>query len=107
MLDDVDGGKEGVSGDNGVKKSVDGGKDGCIGPHIIPYLNLVSPYFPHDRPLPQPVYLIPFLLQHPLKIGEGFRGTHHREKAFEGDQELYQLLLIRKRPLLAIYAARE
>jgi hypothetical protein len=49
--------------------------------------------------------LVPLLLHHPLKISGGLRGTHHRKEALEGDQELYQLLLIRKRPLLAMRPA--
>jgi hypothetical protein len=33
------------------------------------------------------------------------RGTHDRKEALEGDQEFYQLLLIRKRPLLSMRPA--
>ncbi len=33
------------------------------------------------------------------------RGTHRRKETLEGDQVLYQLLLIRKRPLLAMWPA--
>jgi hypothetical protein len=56
-------------------------------------------------PFPMSMYLVPLLFHHPLKIGGGLRGTHHRKKALEGDQELSQLLLIRKRPLLAMRPA--
>ncbi len=48
------------------------------------------------------MYFIPLLLLHPLKVGEGLRGTHDGKKALEGDQELYQLLLIGKRSLPAM-----
>jgi hypothetical protein len=41
----------------------------------------------------------------PLQIRGGLRGTHDRKEALEGDQELYQLLLISKRPLLAMRPA--
>jgi hypothetical protein len=79
VVDNVDCGEERASGDNGVEESVDGGKSGCVSPHIIPYLNLVSPYGPSDSPLPEPVYLIPLLLNYPLYIDGSFRGTHHRQ----------------------------
>ncbi len=46
------------------------------------------------------------LLHHPLMVSGFFRGTHNREETLgEGDQELYQLLLISKRPLLAMRPA--
>ncbi len=48
------------------------------------------------------MHLVPLLLHYPLKVSEGFRGTHNREKTLEGDQEIYQLLLISKRLLLAM-----
>jgi hypothetical protein len=105
VIDYVDGGDERMSGDNGVKEGVDGGKGGCVGPYLVFYIYLVSPYCPSYSPLPQSGYLIPLLLHHPLKIGGGFRGPHHRKEALEGDQKLYQLLLIRKRPLLAMRPA--
>ncbi len=46
--------------------------------------------------------IVPLLLHHPLKVSGGFRGAHNREETLEGDQEVYQLLLISKRPLLAM-----
>ncbi len=38
IIDNVDGGHEGVGGDNGMKKSVDGGKGDCVGPYFVVYL---------------------------------------------------------------------
>ncbi len=74
-----------MSGDARMEKSVDGGKAGCVGPDCIAYNYLAPPI--------EPVNLIPLLLYHPLKRWS-FCGTHHRKEALEGDQELYQLLLI-------------
>ncbi len=88
-----------------MKKSVDSGKGGCVGPYFVVYLYSVTSYSPSRSSLPQSVHLIPLLLHHPLEIGGSLRGTHHREYALEGDQELYQLLFIRKRPLLAMRPA--
>ena len=88
-----------------MKKSVDSGKGGCVCPYFIVYVYLVSPYSPSHSPLSKPIHFVPLLLHHPFKIGGGFRGTHHRKEALEGDQKLYQLLLIRKRPLLAMRPA--
>ncbi len=105
VIDNVDGGHEGVGGDNGMEESVDSGKGGCVSPHVIIYVYLVSSYRPSHSSLPQSVHLVPLLLNHPLEIGGGLRGTHHRKQALEGDQELYQLLFIRKRPLLAMRPA--
>jgi hypothetical protein len=105
VIDNVDGGHEGVGRDNGMKKSVDCGKGGCVGAYVVVYLYSVSSYSPSDSCLSQSVHLIPLLLHHPLEIGGGLRGTHHREEALEGDQELYQLLFIRKRPLPAMWPA--
>ncbi len=87
-----------------MKKSVDCGKGGCVGAYVVVYLYSVSSYYysPSDSSLSQSVHLIPLLLYHPLEIGGGLRGTHHREEALEGDQELYQLLFIRRRPLPAM-----
>ncbi len=51
------------------------------------------------------MHLVPLFLHHPLKVSGFFRGTHNREETLEGDQELYQLLLISKRPLLAMRPA--
>ncbi len=78
-----------MSGDDRMEESVDSAKGGCVGPHIIAHSYLVSPYCSSYSPLSEPVYLIPLLLHHPLKIGGFFRGTHHRKEALEGDQELY------------------
>jgi hypothetical protein len=75
-----------VSGDDGMEEGVDGGKGGCVGPDSISYNDLVAPYRSSHFSLSQSVYLIPLLLHHPLKIGGGFRGTHHRKEALEGDQ---------------------
>ncbi len=102
VIDNVDGGHEGVGGDNGIEESVDSGKGGCVGPYLIVYLYSVSSYRSSHSSLPQSVHLVPLLPNHPLEIGGGLCGTHDRKQALEGDQELYQLLFIRKRPLLAM-----
>ncbi len=105
VIDNVDGGHEGVGGDNGMDENVDSGKGGCVGPYFIIYVYLVSSYRPAHSPLCKSMHLVPLLLHHPLKVSGGFRGTHNREKTLEGDQELYQLLLISKRSLLAMRPA--
>ena len=46
IIDYVDGGHAGVSGDNGVEEGIDSREGGGIGPHIIPYHYSVSPYRP-------------------------------------------------------------
>ncbi len=79
IIDHVDGGHEGVGGDNVMKKSVDSGKGGCVGPYFVVYLYAVSSYRPSHSSLPQSVHLVPLLLNHPLEIGGGLRGTHHRK----------------------------
>ena len=105
VIDNVDGGHEGVGRNNGMEESVDSGKGSCVGPYFIVYLYSVSSYRPSHSSLPQSVHLVPLLLNHPLEIGGGLRGTYDRKQALEGDQELYQLLFIRKRPLLAMRPA--
>ena len=69
VIDNVDGGHEGVGGDNGMEESVDSGKGGCVGPYLIVYLYSVSSYRPSHSSLPQSVHLVPLLLNHPLEIG--------------------------------------
>ncbi len=88
-----------------MKESIDGGEGGCVGPYLVVDFYYVSPYRPSHSPLPKSMYLIPLLLDHPLEISGGLRGTHDRKEALEGDQELYQLLFIRKRALLAMRPA--
>ena len=66
IIDNVDGGHEGVGGDNGMKKSVDSGKGGCVCPYFIVYVYLVSPYSPSHSPLSKSIYFVPLLLHHPL-----------------------------------------
>ncbi len=105
IIDYVDGGHAGVSGDNGVEEGIDTREGGGVGPHIIPYHYSVSPYCPSNPPLSQSMHLIPLLLHHTLKVSGVLRGTHDRKETLEGDQELDQLLLIRKRPLLAMRPA--
>ena len=51
VIDYVDGGHERMSGDNGMEEGVDGGKGGCVGPYLIAYNDLVSPYRPSYSPL--------------------------------------------------------
>ena len=81
IIDYVDGGHAGVSGDNGMEEGIGSREGGGVGPHIIPYHYSVSPYRPSDPPLSQSVYLVPLLLHHPLEIGGGLRGTHDRKRA--------------------------
>jgi hypothetical protein len=95
VIDNVDGGHEGVGGDNGMEKSVDIGKGRCVDPYFIIYVYLISSYRPSHSPLPKSMHLVPLLLYHPLKVSGGLRGTHDRKETLKGDQELYQLLLIR------------
>ncbi len=84
---------------------VDSGKGDCVGPYFILDVYLVSCYHPSHFPLSKSMHLVPLLLHHPLKVSGVFRGTHNRKETLEGDQELYQLLLISKRPLLAMRPA--
>ena len=51
------------------------------------------------------MYFIPLLLHHPLKVGGVLHGMHDGKEALEGDQELYQLLLIGKRSIPAMRPA--
>ena len=95
----------GVDGHNGVEESIDGGKGSGVGSYIVLYIYLVSSYCPSYPPLPQSVHLIPLLFNYPLKIGGGLGWANDRKEALEGDQELYELLFIRKRPLLTIRSA--
>ena len=97
--------KELVETYNRVEESIDGGEGSCVGPYLVVDFYSVSPYRPSHSPLPKSMYLFPLLLDHPLEISGGLRGTHHRKQALEGDQELYQLLFIRKRLLLAMRPA--
>jgi hypothetical protein len=96
-----------VGGDNVAKESVDSEKGDCVGPYFIVYVYLVSSYRPSHSPLSKSMHLVPLLLHHPLEVSECFRGTHNREETLEGDQEFYQLLLISKRPLLAMRPAND
>ena len=83
-----------------IVESVDSGKGGCVGAYFIIYVYLVFSYRPSHSPLSKSMHLVPLLIHHPLKVSGFFRGTHNREETLEGDQELYQLLLIGKRSLL-------
>ncbi len=94
-----------VGGNNGVEDGTDGGKGSGVGAYIVLYIYLVSPYCPSDSPLPQSVHFIPLLFFYSLKIGGGLGGADDRKEAFEGDQELYELLFICIRPLLAMRSA--
>ncbi len=79
IIDNADGGHEGVGGDNGMEESADSGKGGCVGLYLVVYLYSVSSYRPSHSSLPQSVHLVPLLLNHPLEIGGGLRGTPHRK----------------------------
>ncbi len=96
-----------VGGDNGVEEGVDGGKGGGVGAYIVVYIYLVSAYRPSNSPLSQFEHFIPLLFHYSqfLKIGGGLGGADDRKEALEGDQELNELLFIRKRSLLAMRAA--
>jgi hypothetical protein len=95
-----------VGRDNGImEESVYSGKGGCVSPDLVVHVYFVSPYSPSDSPLSKSMHLVPLLLHHPLKVSGVFRGTHDRKETLEGDQELNQLLLISKRPLLAMRPA--
>ncbi len=50
ISDNVDGGHEGVGGDNGMEESVYSGKGGCVSPDFIVYIYFVSPYSPSHSP---------------------------------------------------------
>ena len=84
-----------------MEEGIDGGKGGCVGPDIILYVYLVSPYRPSHSSLSKSGHFIPLLFYYSLKIGGGLGGANDREEALEGDQELDELLFVRKRPLLA------
>ncbi len=79
IIDNVDGGHEGVGRDNGMKESVDSGKGGCVDPYFVVYLYSVSSYSPYHSSLPHSVHLVPLHLNHPLEIGGVLRGTHHKK----------------------------
>ncbi len=88
-----------------MEESVYSGKGDCVIPDFIVYVYFVSFYSSSHSPLSMSMYLIPLLLHHPLKVSWGLRDTHERKETLEGDQELYQLLLICKRSLLAMRPA--
>ena len=88
-----------------MEEGIDGGKGGGVGAYIVVYIYLVSAYRPSHSPLPQSIDFIPLLLHYSLKIGGGLGGADDREEALEGDQELDELLFIRKRPFLAMRPA--
>ncbi len=94
-----------MGGDNGVEEGIDGGKGSGVGAYIVLYIYLVSAYRPSNSPLPQPVHFIPLLFHYSLKIGGGLGWADDRKEALEGDEELNELLFIRKRPLLAMRPA--
>ncbi len=81
------------------------GKGGGVGSDCILDFNLVSPYCPSHSPLSQPIHFIPLLLDYSLEVGRGFSGANDRKEALAGNQELDELLFVRKRPLLAMLAA--
>jgi hypothetical protein len=62
IIDYVDGGHAGVSGNNRVEEGIDSGQSSSDGPHIIPHFYPISSYRPAHSPLSQSVYLIPLLL---------------------------------------------
>jgi hypothetical protein len=88
-----------------VEEGIDGGKGGCVGPDIILYVYLVSPYRPSHSSFSKSGHFIPLLFYYSLKIGGGLGGANDRKEALEGDQELDKLLFVRKRPLLAMRPA--
>jgi hypothetical protein len=90
---------------DGVEESIDGGKGSGVGAYIVLHIYLVSSYCPSDSPLPQSVHFIPLLFHYSLKIGRGLGWANDRKEAFEGDQELYELLFIRKHPLFTMGSA--
>ncbi len=59
IIDNVNGGHEGVGEDNGVKKSVDSGKGGCVGPYFVVYLYSVSSYRPSHSTVHQSFVFVP------------------------------------------------
>ena len=61
VVDYVDGGEVGAGGDNRVEEGIDGGKGGCVGPDIILYVYLVSPYRPSHSSLSKSTHFIPLL----------------------------------------------
>ncbi len=65
IIDNVDGGHEGVSRDNGMEESVDSGKGGCVDPYFVVYFYSVSSYrLPHS-PVPQSIHPLPLLFHSP------------------------------------------
>ena len=88
-----------------MEEGIDGGKSGCVGPYIILYVYLVSPYRPSHSSFSKSGHFIPLIFYYSLKIGGGLGGANDREEALEGDQELDKLLFVRKRPLLAMRPA--
>ena len=88
-----------------MEEGIDCWKGGGVGAYVVVYIYLVSAYRPSHSPLPQSIDFIPLLFHYSLKIGGGLGGANDREEALEGDQELDELLFVRKRPLLAMRPA--
>ena len=105
IIDYVDGGEVRMGGDNRVEEGVDGGKGGCVGPYIVINVYPVSAYRPSYSPLSKSFDFVPLFSHYSLKIGGGFSGANDREEALKGDQELDELLFVRKCPLLAMRPA--
>ena len=95
----------GVGGDYRVEEGIDGGKGSGVDAYVVLYVYLVSAYSPSHSPLSQSVHFIPLFFHYSLKISGGFGGANDRKEALKGDQELNELLFIRKRPLLAMRPA--
>ncbi len=94
-----------MGGDNGVEEGIDGGKGGCVCANILLYIYLVTAYRSSNSSLHQSVHFIPLLFHYSLKIGGGLGGADDRKEALEGDQELNELLFIRKHTLFAMRPA--
>ena len=88
-----------------MEEGVDGGKGGCICAYFVLYVYLVSAYRPSHSPLSQSVHFVPLLFHNSFERGGGLGGANDRKEALEGDQELDELLFVRKRPLLAMRPA--
>ena len=71
-----------------MEEGIDGGKGGCVGPDIILYVYLVSPYRPSHSSFSKSGHFIPLLFYYSLKIGGGLGGANDRKEALEGDQKL-------------------
>ena len=91
---DVDGSKVGVFRNAGVEESIDGGEGGSVGADIEGARDSIPPNRPSHPLGSDPLDPVPLLPHNPLHICGGFEGGMDGGHAFEGSNELDELVRI-------------